>query len=94
MQATTLVDITNGYETILSTSARQECRNDTTRKSLYNFPIQLRPGKETMKLWKRAMKKCFPLLYNISLQPQLHCWHVPVEKDHQWFYLPKQQQLF
>jgi hypothetical protein len=93
MQATTLADITNGYGTRLSTNAKV-CRRDPSRTSMYNFPIQPRPGKETIRLWKRALKKCFPLLYNISLSPQLHCWTVPVDKTHQWFYLPRQQQLF
>ena len=93
LQATTLADITNGYGTRLTTSARQ-CKYDTTRTSQYDFPVQPRPGMTSIRLWKRALKQCFPLLYNTSLTPQLHCWTVPVGKDQQWFYIPDSQRLF
>ena len=93
LQATTLADITNGYGTRLSTSARQG-RKDATRKSFYDFPVQPRPGVTSLRLWKRALKQCFSLLYNTAILPQLHCWTIPVSNDQQWFYLPDSQRLF
>ena len=61
MQATTLSDITNGYGTRLSTSARQG-RKDTTRVSAYNFPLQPRgPDQPSIRLWRKALRTCFRL---------------------------------
>jgi hypothetical protein len=93
IQATTLADITNGYGTRISTSARQGKR-DTTRTSSYNFPVQPRPGTASLRLWRKAIRKCFPLLYHTTLRPELHCWTIPVDSCHTWFYLPSHQQLF
>ena len=93
IQATTWADITNGYGTRISTSARQGKR-DTTRTSEYNFPVQPQPGVASIRLWRSAIQKCFLLLYHTTLRPELRCWTIPVNPRHTWFYLPSHQQLF
>ena len=93
MQATTLADITNGYGTRLSTYARTGKR-DTTRNTMHNFPIQPKPDKYSLRLWKRALKKCFTSLYTTSLHPELRSWTTPIDSDNQWYYLPNHQRVF
>ena len=93
MQATTLADITNGYGTRLTTSARQG-RKDTTRVSAYNFPFQPRPDQPSIRLWKKALRTCFPLLHEAALIPQLRSWTIPMADTQQWYYLPQNQRLF
>ena len=61
---------------------------------MYNFPIQPRPDQPSIRLCKRALWKCFSLLYNTTLIPQLKCWTIPTASTQQWYYLPKHQCLF
>ena len=90
LQATTLSDIIkgNGYNFNMT----YKCIKDQERQSPYLWPQQPRPGPKSRRLWKKALKTCFPNTNKILHQP-LGRWLRP---PHQWkwFYNPVTNKLF
>ena len=91
LQVTCLSDITTGNGDQLSDT--YSCTKDNNRnKSTTLWPIQPKPGKRSIALWKKALRKCFPRIDGI-LQHTLQRW---TRKDNNWiwYYHPKTQRIF
>ena len=90
LQAVTLADITNGLGTNFTNCFL--CEKDPDRTSPYVWPQQHRPGKKSIRLWKKALRMAFPRVNN-KLQQQLGNWYKK-PPSWKWWYTTGSNRLF
>lgn len=93
IQATTHADISCGYGSHHSIHA-YNVRRDPTIQKRYKWPKQPRPNVKGRRIWRKAIKVCFPLLPNRQMEYQLGPWNTPPSSTWQWHYHPHSRQIY
>ena len=93
LQVTTLADIVDGSGLRISKRAKDGIR-DHTRPHYHPWPVQAKPGPSQWTLWRKALKQCFPLTPDKSLQHPLGAWIDGQQEQWTWYYLPVSKRVF
>ena len=93
MQVVTLSDIADGSGNQISKNY-WDGHKDKQRKSPYKWPEQHDPDAKHWTLWRKALRKCFPVDQDKLLIDKLGAWTNQRRLDCKWFYSQQTQRLF
>jgi hypothetical protein len=91
LQVTSLSDITCGYGQKYTQA--YQCIHDDTIPHHYIWPIQPRPSSSAIKVWRKALRTCFPRT-NGDMTYSLGQWLSQPSAEWNWFYYPPSQLIF
>ena len=95
LQVATLADITNGNGTVIREGVLKG-NMKLLHQPYYKWPRQTRPGVNSWRLWRKAIKICFMREVRLHLYPrmQLGNWTDGEQNGWNWFFMRRTQKLF